>query len=372
VWNGPGVTGSAATGFVFTPTAALAGVQVLAYTGPTPTGAGCGFTGRLRVQVLPLPFVYLTPLSPISYCLAAPPHGVVLTAVPPGGTFSGPGVVGNRFNPTDAGPGHHVISYTWDFPGVRCPIVVTQSVDVAVVSAVRLPADTVLCAGQAPFQLRASPPGGTWTGPGVTPAGLFTPPAQPGTTELHYSPAVGCASAPYHVTVPATTNIAAAWVPVECSANLVAPRRLRFTAVGVAAGQVRWDFGDGSAPATGAVVEHTYAAGRFSPRASLPGSGPVAGPCQNQLTLPLVDVQPTLLPNVITPNQDGQNDFFTPKIGGCPGRLQVFSRWGQRVYDSPVYHNDWGGEGLPAGIYYYLLGVDDGAGRVKGWVEIVR
>ncbi|MBF9221449.1 gliding motility-associated C-terminal domain-containing protein [Hymenobacter ruricola] len=370
-WSGPGVTGSVAAGFVFTPSAALAGRQVLSYTGPAPTGSACGVTGRLGVEVLPLPFVYLTPLSPINYCLTAPPHGVVLTAVPAGGTFSGPGVVGNRFSPSDAGPGHHVISYTWNFPTVRCPIVVTQAVDVTVVSSVQLPPDTVLCASQAPFQLRASPPGGTWSGPGVTATGLFTPPATPGTTELFYNLSAGCATAPYHVTVPAESNIAAAWAALDCGANGVAPRRLRFTATGAAAGQVRWDFGDGSAPAVGAAVEHTYAAGTFAPRASLPGTGPV-GPCQRQLSLSAVEVKPARIPNVITPNADGQNDFFAPEMGACPGRLQVFSRWGQRVFDSPEYHNEWGGEGLPAGIYYYLMSLPDGTASFKGWVEIVR
>ena len=66
------------------------------------------------------------------------------------------------------------------------------------------------------------------------------------------------------------------------------------------------------------------------------------------------------------------NDTFAPRLGGCPGRLQVFSRWGQRVFDVPEYRNDWAGAGLPAGLYYYLFSRTDGSERVKGWVEIVR
>lgn len=119
-------------------------------------------------------------------------------------------------------------------------------------------------------------------------------------------------------------------------------------------------------------MEHTYrTAGRFQPQAALGAAGPT-GPCANQLLPPVVLVGAGQLPNIITPNGDGLNDAFAPELGGCPGRLQVFSRWGQAVFDAPEYHDDWAGAGLPAGLYYYLLRSADGAGRVKGWVEIVR
>ena len=373
-WAGPGVTGTAATGFFFTPNPALAGTQVLRYVGPAPADTSrCAATGRLRVQVLPLPFVFLNPIPPIDFCLTAPPHGVVLSAVPPGGVFSGPGVVSNRFSPADAGLGRHTIRYTWDFSGIRCPVTVSQTVEVRVVPAVSLRPDTVLCAGQQPFQLRASPAGGTWTGPGVTATGLFTPPATPGTVLLHYDLASGCVTAPYRVTVPALPAATARWTEPACGANGVAPHRLRFEATGPDAAQMTWDFGDGSAPRLGAVVEHVYAtAGRYQPRAAVGGTPAPAGPCADQFGLPAVEVRAARVPNIITPNGDGRNDTFAPELGGCPGRLQVFSRWGQPVFNTPSYRNDWGGAGLPAGLYYFLLGREDGSSRVKGWVEIVR
>ncbi|MBF9142891.1 DUF7948 domain-containing protein [Hymenobacter properus] len=372
VWSGPGVTGSVSAGFVFTPSAALAGSQTLTYTGPTPADTSCAYAGQLRLRVLPLPLVLFAPVGDVSICLAAPPHGVVLSASPAGGTFGGPGVVGNRFNPGDVGPGRYTLTYTWDFPQVRCPIVVSQTVVVSVVPNVRVPADTTLCNSQTPFQLRASPPGGAWSGPGVTAAGVFTPPTTPGTVELHYELPGGCTTAPYRITIPAAPGFTAAWTGLDCAENQIAPRRLRFTAAGSTASQVQWDFGDGSPTATGATVEHIYTAGgRFAPRATLPATNP-PGPCQRLVTLAPVDVQDALLPNIITPNGDGQNEFFAPRLGGCPGRLQVFSRWGQQVFDVPVYQNDWNGAGLPAGLYYYLFSRADGGERVKGWVEIVR
>ncbi|WP_210514652.1 DUF7948 domain-containing protein [Hymenobacter terricola] len=370
-WTGPGVAGAPAAGYTFTPSPALVGMQTLSYSGPPSTDpAQCPGSGQLQLEVRAGPEPYLDPVPPVSFCTAVPPHGEVLTAQPAGGVFGGPGVVGNRFNPALAGPGRHTLTYTIRF--LTCTIVATQVVEVTQLPPIRLPADTVLCADQTPFRLRATPAGGTWSGPGVTAAGIFTPPSTAGTTVLTYTLPGGCGAAPYRVTVPVQPTFAAGWTVPDCPGNLLAPRRLRFEATGPAAGQVQWDFGDGSAPATGAVVLHSYAAGHYLPQAALPASSGATGPCPRQFALPPVEVLPGNVPNIITPNNDGQNDTFAPALGGCPGRLQVFSRWGQPVFDSPVYHNEWGGEGLAAGIYYYLLGGAEGTAKVKGWVEIVR
>ena len=45
------------------------------------------------------------------YCINAP--AVTLSATPSGGTFSGPGIVGNTFDPNVAGAGTHMIVYTY-------------------------------------------------------------------------------------------------------------------------------------------------------------------------------------------------------------------------------------------------------------------
>ena len=35
--------------------------------------------------------------------------------------------------------------------------------------------------------------------------------------------------------------------------------------------------------------------------------------------------------------------------------LLVFDRWGRKVYDDNDYSNDWDGDNLPEGTYYYRL-----------------
>lgn len=76
--------------------------------------------------------------------------------------------------------------------------------------------------------------------------------------------------------------------------------------------------------------------------------------------------------NAMSPNGDGKNDFFV--IKGLekypPATLFVFNRWGDMVFQSRNYHNEWNGAGLSEGVYYYKLEVDEGEGikQYTGWV----
>src|SRR5690606_40339000 len=70
-----------------------------------------------------------------------------------------------------------------------------------------------------------------------------------------------------------------------------------------------------------------------------------------------VEVIALKIPNVFTPNGDGVNDYFEIRgLGMFPThRLTVFNRWGNEVYKSSNYQNDWNGANLSEGTYYYVL-----------------
>ena len=105
--------------------------------------------------------------------------------------------------------------------------------------------------------------------------------------------------------------------------------------------------------------------------------------CQNECVF-------FLLPNIFTPNGDGQNDVFRPKTSSpiAHTHIRIFNRWGREVYESSLNpYIEWKGDGtvgennsggpLADGIYYYLAEVQfaDAAQtqRVfKGWVELIR
>ena len=370
-WTGPGVSGDPATGFVFTPTPALLGTQSLTYTAP---GANkCGGTALRRLLVLPVPTA--TAAAPAGGGLCPGSPAVPLVGSPAGGTWAGPGVVGNTFVPARAQAGDHLLTYTYFAPGLSCPALARLTLHVALVLPLQLPPDTVLCPGTAgPIRLRAAPAGGTWAGPGVagSPAlgYVFEAARLPsgGAATLTYTPAAATCAAP------ASFRVAVAAVPAfrpglsfpRCPDVLAAPRQVQFADAAGNPATV-WDFGDGSAPATGASVAHSYAqAGQFRPVATLP-YGPA---CTLHADLPPVEVQPLNLPNIITPNGDGLNDTFRP-VFACLPRLKIFSRWGQLVYEASAYANDWPQQPPVPGTYYYLL--DDGTGQQQhGWLEVVR
>ncbi|MFT2011193.1 gliding motility-associated C-terminal domain-containing protein [Pontibacter sp. 13R65] len=84
-----------------------------------------------------------------------------------------------------------------------------------------------------------------------------------------------------------------------------------------------------------------------------------------------------VFPNVFSPNNDGNNDTWVIKnLGNYPNsEVSIINRWGNEVYRSTNYKNDWTGDNLSEGTYYYVARVKqcDGSDQVfKGFVMIMR
>ena len=62
-------------------------------------------------------------------------------------------------------------------------------------------------------------------------------------------------------------------------------------------------------------------------------------------------------PTALTPNGDGKNDvLFFRGLDHYPGSLlKVFNRWGNLLYESNDYQNNWEPTNLAKGTYFYLL-----------------
>jgi gliding motility-associated-like protein len=84
------------------------------------------------------------------------------------------------------------------------------------------------------------------------------------------------------------------------------------------------------------------------------------------LELAVTDCQGAFeISNIVTPNDDGQNDTWKisdyTQISGCA--VMIYNRWGQPVYETTDYQNEWGGtkdgEPLPDGVYYYSIKCSD-------------
>jgi len=98
--------------------------------------------------------------------------------------------------------------------------------------------------------------------------------------------------------------------------------------------------------------------------------------CDNCTTgiLKIVDeaLKDIFLTDIITPDGDGTNDVlrfnFESEIKGL--QIIIFNRWGNKIYESINYENDWDASGFPGGIYFYVLRL--GESEIKKTLTIVK
>lgn len=72
------------------------------------------------------------------------------------------------------------------------------------------------------------------------------------------------------------------------------------------------------------------------------------------------ETTPVLIPNVITPNGDGFNDYFVIDESIINSDIKIFNRAGKVVYQNDNYNNEWNGidldgNKLSSGNYWYVI-----------------
>lgn len=175
------LTASGGVAWLWTPAAGLSSTtdeQVIAtpasstsYTVLATDLNGCQSEATVFISVQPLPVVALNGFGDI--CERA----TTLTlsgGTPAGGTYSGTGVAGGMFDPSLAGAGSHIITYTFtDTAG--CTAVDTSAILVLAAPLVTLSAFSAVCQNSPEFALSGGlPPGGVYSGTSVS-AGNFDP-----------------------------------------------------------------------------------------------------------------------------------------------------------------------------------------------------
>lgn len=102
------------------------------------------------------------------------------------------------------------------------------------------------------------------------------------------------------------------------------------------------------------------------------------GVCAASTDTLLIKINDLLLPTLITPNQDGNNDYFVVRGIESLGNtgVSIFNRWGAVVYSSGNYKNDWDGNDyngnpLPDDTYFYILKPEK-IQPIKGFIVIKR
>jgi len=147
---------------------------------------------------------------------------------------------------------------------------------------------------------------------------------------------------------------------------------------------VFFDFGDGQTSDADNVV-HRYEKDDFY-RVKIVGIRDICS-FEKAVEVPIFTIK---IPNVITPGSTGYNDRFiiefgemhgliaddesnvpTPADYGIPVSIVVYNRWGDPVFTSHDYKNDWYGEGLASGVYYYEVTIQ-GYATCKNWIHVIR
>jgi gliding motility-associated-like protein len=87
------------------------------------------------------------------------------------------------------------------------------------------------------------------------------------------------------------------------------------------------------------------------------------------------------MPNVLTPNNDGENDrFFPSKYKGInEGTLGIYNRWGQKMVETTNLTSGWDGKSdgndCMAGTYFWIINfttIDNEAKTLTGFLTLLR
>ena len=269
-----------------------------------------------------------------------------------------------------------MISYS----GISCLNVSTKTITVLAAPTLRFDAMNEICSNGDPFQITEAgvtngvSGTGVFSGPGVSSSGLFNPTvAGAGTHTIRYtfSSSNSCGNYIEQVLV------------VNPTPNAFAGPDKTLLEGGVVQ----------LTPALNAGFPVTYT---WSPPSGLdnPNSpDPLASPADDiTYTLKVTSdkgcnasdqvsvrvLKKPEIPNIFSPNGDGIHDkwvvSFLESYPGCT--VEIFNRYGQRVYYSIGYSNPWdgtiNGKVAPVGTYYYIVDPKNGRQKLAGYVDIVR
>ncbi len=160
----------------------------------------------------------------------------------------------------------------------------------------------------------------------------------------------------------------------------LAPLVVDFTNVSTGAVSYVWNFGDGSSSVIFDPSNTYNTLGDYTiTLTAMNSSG-----CTDTYSITIHVDQLSLLtiPNVFTPNGDGENDIFRPIIAeNLSGfKATIFDRWGLKIYEWADVNSGWNGQtksGAPAndGTYYYIInggGVDGKEYIYNGYLQLLR
>lgn len=162
-------------------------------------------------------------------------------------------------------------------------------------------------------------------------------------------------------------TIAAGGATVDANGTVLTNVALTFTNTTGTGNNFTWSFGDGSISSEEQPA-YTY---------SKPGQYHVTLTGTDSRNCPItvekiINAQEILITNAISPNGDGRNDKLYVEPFLYSAELTVVNRWGQEVYKSSSYNDDFTGANLATGVYYYELRFKEIDKSYKGYFHIMK
>ena len=344
-WSGNGITNP--TNGTFDPATAGVGTHQITYT----ISGNCGDVDNIMITVNQSYDATINPSGP--YCILDAP--VNLTAADAGGTWSGNGITdatAGTFNPATAGVGTHTITYT-----ISGACGDTKTAQITVINQANATITPVadMCDNSPSITLTAVDAGGTWSGNGVNAIGTFNPNiAGAGTHQITYTISGSCGD---------TDNI---MITVNQSPT-VSIHAIGETCQDKDDG-IAWVVINGGTPPYNILWSNNETTDTISPLA--PGIYNVTisdtKNCGNTLNIDLamsgdLCYNPAIwVPNVFSPNDDGQNDIlFVEGEGVAKLLFVIYDRWGEKIFESKSMDDGWDGKykgvDLDPGVFFYYV-----------------
>ena len=381
-WTGTGIT--SATAGTFNPTAA--GTFLVTYA----IGGSCGDTATANVTVLPQANATITAVSPI--CTNAAPFN--LTAVTPGGTWSGVGIVSSSagtFDPSLSGGGTFTITYS---VGGACGDTATQNITVNSAPSPTFSANQFTgCAGDCINFFETGSPAacasvlysfGDGNVDSTSSATNCYSAAGTYSVTLQCTSSNGCVGT---ITIPSMITIYP--IPVANFTMSPASPVLPATSVGfndnsTGGGISLWNFDDPASGSSNTSIlsspSHTFNdEGEFC--VTLVASN--LGGCTDTVKYCIIVIgEGTIfIPNIFTPNGDGSNDLWLVTTKNMKEvYYDIYDRWGLKIAEYNGLTGGWNGEtknggAAPDGTYYYVLHATAINGKTvdqSGFLQLLR
>lgn len=161
----------------------------------------------------------------------------------------------------------------------------------------------------------------------------------------------------------------------------IAPAMINFIFTGFGAQDYSWTFGDGNFGIGNPTSNTFLTSGTYQTTLVVNSGSPDF--CTDSITKIIVVREPSkvTIPNVYTPNGDGENDFFFALSEGLDAEsMKIFNRWGRIVFEWNSVGGKWDGKNSNGaksaeGVYYYVfkgLGFDKVPYEEHGTVTLIR